>query len=109
MRTQLMKINSVYVGLGGYQNAQIGIWFDFVGSDGCGVGDGEGMWATEWSKHCKWSEQDRIDTFGKLMMKIAGWLNEAKVDSVDQLKGKPVEVTFDGNQLKSWRILTEVL
>jgi hypothetical protein len=28
---------------------------------------------------------------------------------VDELKGKPVEVTFDGNMLKEWRILTEVL
>jgi hypothetical protein len=36
-------------------------------------------------------------------------LKEAKVDSVDQLKGKPVEVTFDGNLLSEWRILTEVL
>ena len=26
-----------------------------------------------------------------------------------KLKGKPVEVTFEGNTLKEWRILTEVL
>jgi hypothetical protein len=36
-------------------------------------------------------------------------LKDAKVNSVDELKGKPVEVTFDGNMLKEWRILTEVL
>ena len=26
-----------------------------------------------------------------------------------ELKGKPIEATFDGNTLKEWRILTEVL
>jgi hypothetical protein len=36
-------------------------------------------------------------------------LTDAKVDSVDKLKGKPVEVTFDGTTLKDWRILKEVL
>jgi hypothetical protein len=36
-------------------------------------------------------------------------LKQAKVDSVERLKGKPVEVTFDGNRLEEWRILTEVL
>ena len=36
-------------------------------------------------------------------------LNEAKVDDIKNLKGVPVEATFDGTLLKSWRILTEVL
>jgi hypothetical protein len=43
------------------------------------------------------------------MRYVSSLLKDAKVNSVDQLKGKPVEVTFDGNMLKSWRILTEVL
>jgi hypothetical protein len=43
------------------------------------------------------------------MRYVSTLLKEAKVNSVDMLKGKPVEVTFDGNTLKSWRILTEVL
>jgi hypothetical protein len=40
---------------------------------------------------------------------VSKLLKEAKVNSVDKLKGIPVEVTFDGNILKDWRILTEVL
>jgi hypothetical protein len=37
-------------------------------------------------------------------------LKEAKVDSVGKLKDIPVEVTFfEGNILKEWRVLTEVL
>jgi hypothetical protein len=43
------------------------------------------------------------------MRYLSKLLNEAKVSSVDKLKGIPVEVTFDGNMLKEWRILTEVL
>ena len=34
---------------------------------------------------------------------------DAKVNSIDKLKGIPVEVTFEDNMLKEWRILTEVL
>ena len=40
---------------------------------------------------------------------ISKLLTEAKVNSIDQLKGKPVEVEFEGNTLKGWRILKEVL
>jgi hypothetical protein len=36
-------------------------------------------------------------------------LKDAKVRSVDKLKGIPVEAIFDGNVLKEWRVLTEVL
>jgi hypothetical protein len=43
------------------------------------------------------------------MRYVSKLLKDAKVNSVDELKGKPVEVTFDGNMLKEWRILTEVL
>jgi hypothetical protein len=43
------------------------------------------------------------------MRYVSKLLKDAKVSSVDELKGKPVEVTFDGNMLKEWRILTEVL
>jgi hypothetical protein len=43
------------------------------------------------------------------MRYVSKLLKESKVDSVEKLKGKPVEVTFEGNMLKEWRILTEVL
>ena len=108
MRKELMKISKVYVGFGGYQEAQIGIWFQFS-SPGSGVGDGSGAWATEWTKDCKWSKQDRLNTLGEIFMQISEWLSQAKVDSVYELNGIPVEVIFEGNALKEWRILTEVL
>jgi hypothetical protein len=108
MDKRLMKIDSAYVGFGGYQDAMIGIWLSFSGSE-CGVSDcNNGTWAT-WNKHCKWTKESQVEYLGNLMLKIAGWLKEAKIDSVDKLKGIPVEVTFEGNALQSWRILTEVL
>ena len=45
----------------------------------------------------------------KTLKNVSKYLKEAKVSSVDKLKGIPVEVTFENNTIKSWRILTEVL
>lgn len=36
-------------------------------------------------------------------------MRDAKVTEFSQLKGKPIEVTIEGNALKHWRILTEVI
>ncbi len=111
MEKELMKISNVYVGMGGYQEVQMGIWFQFSGK-GSGVGTGYGFWACDRTEgSTQWTEEDRIKFFGDLMMKISKWLEQAKVDSVDKLKGIPVEVTFDRpyGKLTDWRILTEVL
>jgi hypothetical protein len=43
------------------------------------------------------------------MRYISDLLHDAKVDSVEKLKGVPVEILFEGNTLKEWRIFTEVL
>ena len=43
------------------------------------------------------------------MQKISKLLQIAKVKEIIKLKGKPVEIEFESNTLKSWRILTEVL
>lgn len=108
-RKELGKIKSIRVGLGGYQDAMIGIWLD-LGGESWGVGAGEGQWSIEHSAHCKWTEADRIHGLGQLMMTLAGWLKQAKKDHAQQLIGVPVEVTFvEFNKLKSWRILEEVL
>jgi hypothetical protein len=42
------------------------------------------------------------------MRYISKLLSDAKVDDVMKLKGKPIEVTVEGNCVESWRILTEV-
>jgi hypothetical protein len=111
MEKRLGKIEDVRFGLGGYQGAMLGLHVT-LGADGWGVGDSKANWDAEqikWTKHTKWSESDRDVWYSEIMWYVSKLLKEAKVDSVDKLKGKPVEVTFEGNTLKEWRILTEVL
>lgn len=107
---ELGKISSIRFGMGGYQDAQFGIWISFE-MRGSGCATGEGFWISEWSEHCKWTNESRIKYFGDLVMKISKWCSDAKVNSVDKLKGIPVELTFDSpyGKLTDWRILTEVL
>lgn len=45
------------------------------------------------------------DAFGK----IGELLFVSKCRTIDKLAGTPIEVEFEGNMLKSWRVLTEVL
>jgi hypothetical protein len=111
MEKKLGKIESVSFGLGGYQGAMLGLHVT-LSAGSWGVGDSKANWDAEqikWSEHTKWSEEDRDGWYAEIMRYVSKLLKEAKVDSVDRLKGKPVEVTLDGNMLKSWRILTEVL
>lgn len=111
MEKKLGKIESVSFGLGGYQGAMLGIHFT-LGNSCWGVGDLKGNWDAEQIKHTentKWTEEDRDASYAEIMRYVSKLLKDAKVDSVDKLKGKPIEVTFDGNLLKEWRILTEVL
>lgn len=108
LRKQLGKITEVKFGFGGYQDAQIGISFMF-GGDGWGVGTFWGHWAMARSERTEWTEGERLHSLGETVMKIKQILEDAKVQSVDDLKGVPVECEFDGNLLKDWRVLKEVL
>lgn len=111
MKKRLGKITSVKFGHGGYQDACLGISFS-LGGDGWGVGTDKTAWDAnriECSDHCKWTEEDRSKQYDEIMRYISDLLRDAKVDSVDKLKGVPVETVFEGMTLKSWRILTEVV
>lgn len=113
---QLGKIDSVYFGIGGYQDAMIGIHFGFS-MGGAGVGDSKCAWDAElikWSKHCKWTEEDRDKQYSEIIRFVSKLLKDAKKTKVEHLKGVPVELTFDGDglcgsKLESWRVLTEVI
>lgn len=108
-RKELGKIQKAWFGLGGYQDAQVGLWLQ-LGGEGWGVGTGEqGGWSFPPDTHAKWTLEDQSDTYATMVRKVLELLKFAKVDSIDKLHGIPVECTFDGMQLKSYRILTEVL
>jgi len=105
---QLMKITDASYGFGGYQDAMFGLSLTFAGGS-LGVGDFWGFWATEPSEYAKWTTEEQIKFHGENVMRIAQVLKDAKVMTVEQLAGIPVEVTFEGNTLREWRVLTEVL
>jgi len=111
VRKELGKIQSVTFGLGGYQDACLGIHIT-LGGESWGVSSTKSTWDSNMIKHSEythWTEQDRDKSFAEIMRYVSDLLAAAKVTSVDKLKGVPVEAEFDGNLLKSWRVLAEVL
>jgi hypothetical protein len=111
MRTEFGKIESATFGHGGYQDACIGIHITLAGKS-WGVSTGLSAWDACLIKHddrCKWSEADRSRQYDEIVRYISKLLSEANVGSIDKLKGVPVEATFDGMTLKTWRVLSEVL
>jgi hypothetical protein len=109
MSKLLGKIESVHFGFGGYQDAMIGLSLHFSG-DGWGAYKFIGTWSIKRSEIAKWTESERVNTLGETVMQIADLLNQAKKKDVSELKGVPVECTFDDkNSLTEWRILKEVI
>ena len=113
---QLAKISSAKFGIGGYQDAMIGLHLQF--SSGCiGVGTNDCAWdcsRIKHDKHCEWTEEERGRNYEQIMRNLSEKLNDAKVSDVADLVGIPVELEFDdesalGGTLTDWRILTEVL
>ncbi len=108
-RKELGKIQKVWFGLGGYQEVQVGLWLQ-LGSEGWGIGTGEqGGWSFPPDTHAKWTLEDQTQSYALMVRKVLDLLTAAKVDDVSKLKGVPVECIFEGNALKSYRILSEVL
>lgn len=111
MEKSLGKISHASFGIGGYQDSQIGLHLQFSG-----VGWGVCMSHSAWdftliphTQHCKWTEQERREDVADAVELLSKTLAAAKVKSVQQLIGKPVEVTLDGGMLKEWRIIEEVI
>ena len=109
MRTEIGKIKTCSFGFGGYQDAMFGATFD-LGSEkeSWGVGDFWGDWEKR-TKHAEYSENDFNTGCMKTRSRIISLMRSARVTQFEDLQGKPVEVTFNGNMLESWRILEEVL
>jgi len=110
MEVKLGKIKDISFGYGGYQDAMFGLSITLSGV-GWGVGDFKGVWSLDItvSEYTEWTEEDRDKDFARVCRFTNRLLQEAKKRTIDELKNIPVEVTFDGNTLKSWRILTEII
>ncbi len=99
MKKQLGKIKSVAFGFGGYNDGMIGLSFIFTYGEEYIVRD---FWGA-------WPHNERINYLGSVCVRISGLLKDAKVTDINMLKNTPVEITFEANELQSWRVLTEVL
>lgn len=107
MEKRLGKIRSVRFGSGGYDDAMFGFSFD-LGGDGWGVGDFWGTWSNR-SEGAMWTIEDQNKHFLEAMLRVKSIMKDAKKDDFSKLSGVAIEVSFDGNILSSWRILTEVV
>jgi hypothetical protein len=108
MNTSLGKIARISFGYGGYQDAEFGVTTVLEGK-GWGTIDFKGYWARNPDERCQWTERDQTNALITALWWVRSLLDAAKVQHLDQLKGKPIEVTFENGRLESWRILEEVL
>ena len=73
------------------------------------VSDG-GKYTLNIDKECKvWEENQRSQAVTENIENLYQLLNDARVNYVSQLVGKPVEVIIEDNSFRDFRILTEVL
>jgi hypothetical protein len=105
---QLGHIDTASFGLGGYQDAMLGFSFVLEG-DHWGVSDFWGHWAGSPGDNAKWTYEDQTQKFAEASRAVLELLKKARVNRLEDLSGIPIEITFENNVLKSWRILTEVL
>ena len=86
---------------------QLGLQLGFS-MTGSGVMDG-GKYTVNMSPDCHWEIGTRHTNLAESLDRVAKILNDAKVNYISELLGKPVEVTLEDGIFKEFRILTEVL
>jgi len=104
-KKELGKIESVEFGRHPDRPFLFGLQLTFK-MEGAGV---QGFYTVNLSEDCKWEIADRSLTIVEMVEFVDSTLENAKVNHVSELKNIPVEITFNGNCFKSFRILTEVL
>lgn len=103
----LGKIERVYYGMGGYDDAMFGLTIVLTTQYG-DVCDFKGTWTTR-SEQARYSiEEWQLGHLGAALFTM-NLLRDAKKKRVEDLVGTPIEAEFEGSTLKSWRVLTEVL
>ena len=106
-RKELGRIKLARFGYGGYQDAQFGFSIEIEG-EAWGVSDFCGTWAKRPS-YAEWTEADQAARFATAVTLLRDTLDAAKKRHVAELAGTPVEVTFDGLRMTTWRVLKEVI
>lgn len=84
--------------------------FDLAGGDpSWGCRDVLYWQSIERTEHCQWSEEERLIGLGKNLMRVDAIIQSARKQRLADLSGVPIEATFEGRDLKRWRVLMEVL
>lgn len=107
MTRELGKIKGVKLGYGGYDDAMFGVSFQ-IGMGSSGFGDFWGVWAVR-PQEAKWTLEEHRKSLADVMFRLLELMDKAKVRSLDELVGVPIETEWEDMRLKSWRVLTEVL
>ena len=88
-------------------DGRFGLSLTFTGS-GIGTGTFAGNWAT-YPERAQYSKENWERGFLDAVFLIRDTLTKANRRYASELIGIPVELTFDGNMLASWRVLEEVI
>ena len=86
----------------------VGLHLEFQLADGWCIGDGY-KYTVNLSPHCEWNEEKRSYAIVNSVETVNSVLTNAKVNTVSELIGKPVEIEIANGVFKDFRILTEVL
>lgn len=105
MEIKLGKIKEIEIRL---LDHQFGIFYTFC-SGSTHVQTCDVHFSKPPTERCKWTVEDQQNEYSQIFMGLCETMKEAGVTKFGQLRNIPVELTFDGNLLKKWRILTEVL
>ena len=108
LRKSIGKISSISFGFGGYQDVQFGVTISVETESGSAT-TGMWTWCGKPDEYTKWTVEQQSDYYNKTMRYIIKLMQDAKVQNINDLKGKPIEATWEGNWLKEIRILTEVI
>src|SRR6266567_3845077 len=101
MKEQIGVIESVRFGLTGYQECQLGFEFRLSGEGWgtthikvCGWGHVSEEDLKKFESNHKWTHESRIKHLGEICWQVFMFMQDAKVNSLEGLVGKPVAVFF---------------
>jgi hypothetical protein len=106
-RKELGCIRNATFGYGGYQDAMFGFGVTLAG-EAWGVSDFTGSWPKRPARASYTAEEHQASLL-EGVTRLHETLRAAKRQHVAELVGTPIEATFEGGTLKSWRVLTEVI
>jgi len=113
MDNKLGKISKASFGIGAYNDTMLGLHLELSFNGGSsGTMTSHSILdfnRVEHTEHTKWTEEDRAQQAVEVLKHLSATLKYAKVNTVEQLVGIPIRGHFDGNTLRSWSVLTEVL